>query len=105
MLHNVYAAGEEMWISMAAPAPANPGWKKRESCLLGPRRRASHTPLRSGRFLRQIIYVGPSVSPMALRHYNNNFLSSNQYFIYSMDALVHYDGKTSTGRDKDEKGE
>jgi len=85
-------------------APVNPGWKKRESCPLGPRRRASHTPLRSCRFLRQITYVAPSVSLAALRHYNN-FLNFNQYFLYSMDAPVHYDGTTSTGRNKDETGE
>jgi len=99
VLHNVYAAGEEMWISMAAPT--NPGWKKRESYLLKPRRRASHTPLGSGRFLRQIIYIAPSISLAALRHYNN-FLNFNQYFIYSMDAPVHYDSTRLTGRDKDE---
>jgi len=102
VLYNVYAAGEEMWVSMTAPA--NPGWKKRESRLLGPRRRASHIPLRSCRFLRQIIYVALSVSLAALRHYNN-FLKFNQYFMYSIDAPVHYDGTTSTGRDKDETGE
>jgi len=102
MLRNVSAAGEEIWVSMAAPA--NPRWKKRESCLLGPRRRASHTPLRSCRFLRQIIYVAPSVSLAALRHYNR-FLNFNQYFIYSMNAPVHYDSTTSTRRDQDETGE
>ena len=34
VLHKVYAAGEEMWVSMAAPA--NPGWKKREFVFLDP---------------------------------------------------------------------
>jgi len=33
VLHNVYAAGEEIWVSMAAPV--NLGCKKREPCLLG----------------------------------------------------------------------
>jgi len=35
VLYSVYAAGEEIWASMAAPV--NPGWKKRESCLLEPK--------------------------------------------------------------------
>jgi len=34
VLHNVYAAGEEIWVSMAAPA--NPGWKKESPVLLDP---------------------------------------------------------------------
>ena len=85
-------------------ALANPRWKKRDSCLLEPHRCASHTPLRSCRFLRQMIYVAPSVLLVALRHYNN-FLNFNQYFIYPMDVPIHYDSTTSTGRDQDETGE